>query len=226
MKYLSVRPILVYFYCFCLTTLNGQYQTIDFNLTISSYIDGNVDNEYLYESTRASGLVTATAGYSKQISKKFAVTPIIGVSTSFQEYVKLQQNSGSILDRTFIKKTKRNNYLTTGGRIQYWAFKHGHGISVKSELFVHMLLNSNIEIQEKFEKELSEFENGSESDALKKLIPVLSIGPEFSLRVSKRIAFNIGIAINFRPYGYYKNSVNTSYLNKEAQMGFKIILGG
>lgn len=206
----------------------SQFNSVNFNLSVSNHIDGNYDDEFDYETIFGGVLAVWSIGYAHQVKSNFTIAPLVGFSHANIRYTNLQRSSsaGSIDDRTFVNKSQVSLYATTGCGFSYWAFNVGHGVVLKSELYVHFLLDSKRDVVKKLDLNPTEFYTINTSEKLKKVVPSFKVGPEFSLRLGKRIAVNIGLFIDIRASGFYKESFNTSYVNKGFQVGFRYITNG
>ncbi len=208
----------------------AQYKTIEFSVSASPYLDDNMDREFEYKSYFQNPLSHFILGYSFPITPNVLLTPRAGVSSVSAVYrtnniLQSNPNTPSIATSSVVKDKKfffghanitasywlRPNFTGLFFKGELWSIIP---ISAKSEIYKSTLDASSMQYEE-------EFINRDIKDQMQEIVPIISIGVGYNLRIFYGFHLFANLNLDYRHTGYFKNTENITHINRRLEIGAK-----
>ena len=227
---LSISIVLAF-----VTSSFGQYKAIEISVSVSPYLDDNMDKEYEYQSYNQRGLGHYILGYSFPISTKLLLTPRAGVSWTDSQYRtnRLFSSSPNTISLPTSSVVKEKQYIFGHASItgSYWLKSNFTGLFFTGELWTIIPLSAKSETYKSELIELSmgmdyeeEFINKDLKDQMQSIVPIISMGIGYNFKIVYGVHIFANMNLDYRPTGYFKDTENITHINRRLTLGLKYVI--
>ncbi len=222
---LSISIVLAF-----VTSSFGQYKAIELSVSVNQYIDDNMDREYEYQSYNQRGIGHYILGYSFPITDKIILTPRAGISWTDAQY-RTHSIFQSTINTEYVIKDKRFIFSHASLAGSYWFKSDFTGLFFTGELWTIIPISAK---SETYKSELIESSMGMEyeeefitkdiKDQMQSIIPIISIGVGYNLKIAYGFHVFANMNLDYRPTGYFKNTENITHINRRLTLGLKYVI--